>query len=174
VIVVTVVAERGAMTGFNIQDVLVKPVHSAQLLTSLRRAHLAPDARRPILVVDDHRPTLKLAERTLHQLGYRAMCCTGAEEALRVARREPPAAVVLDLLMPGLDGFEFLKRFRRSPGCRRTPVIVWTVKDLTRKEREQLEQLAQAIVSKSKGTAALVEELGAYAPLASAAVPEEA
>ena len=66
--------------------------------------------------------------------------------------------------MPGLDGFEFLTRFRRTAVGRRTPVIVWTFKDLTGEDRRQLEASAQAIVLKSQGTKALVEELAAYVP----------
>jgi protein-histidine pros-kinase len=164
VIVVTVVAEQDAAAGFHIDDMLVKPVRAEQLLSSLRRAQLPPNRVRPILVVDDDPATLKLADRRLHRLGYRAVCHTTAREALEAARREPPAAVILDLVMPDLDGFEFLTRFRQSAIGRQTPVIVWTVKDLTREERRQLEAAAQAIVLKSQGTAALVDELAAYVP----------
>ncbi|PYM75208.1 MAG: histidine kinase, partial [Candidatus Rokuibacteriota bacterium] len=162
VIVVTVVAERGAAAGFHVHDMLVKPVVVDQLLASLKRARLVPDRARPILVIDDNPRALKLAAKTLQQLGYRAVCRSDAKSALQAARESPPAAVILDLVMPEIDGFEFLKRFRRSAAGRRTPVIVWTVKDLTRKERQRLEALAQAIVVKSGGAAALVEELGAY------------
>ena len=164
VIVVTVVAERGAAAGFHIDDMLVKPVHAEQLLSSLQRAQLPPDHVRPVLVVDDDPATLKLAERRLRRLGYRAVCHTTAQDALEAAHREPPAAVILDLVMPGLDGFEFLTRFRRTAVGRRTPVIVWTFKDLTGEDRRQLEASAQAIVLKSQGTNALVEELAAYVP----------
>ena len=171
VIVVTVVAEQGAAAGFHIDDMLVKPVHAEQLLSSLQRAQLPPDHVRPILVVDDDPATLKLAERRLRRLGYRAVCHTTTEDALEAAHREPPAAVILDLVMPGLDGFEFLTRFRRTAVGRRTPVIVWTFKDLTGEDRRQLEASAQAIVLKSQGTNALVEELAAYVPSPGAVRP---
>jgi CheY-like chemotaxis protein len=61
-----------------------------------------------------------------------------------------------------MDGFEFLSRFRRTAAGRRTPVIVWTVKDLSSREREELESLAQSVVSKSAGAKALIEELETY------------
>jgi len=169
VIVVTVVAEKGAAAGFHIHDMLVKPARSEALLASLQRAQLAPGRLRPILVVDDDRATLRLAERTLRQLGYRPTCRATVTAALEAAREEPPAAVILDLVMPGLDGFEFLARFRRSAAGRHTPVIVWTFKDLTEDERRQLEASAQTIVLKAQGTRALVEELAAYVPLPVAA-----
>lgn len=77
--------------------------------------------------------------------------------------------MVLDLLMPGMDGFEFLKRFRRSRSGRGTPVIVWTDKDLTQEERVRLKRSAQAVVLKSQGTAALLEEVRTHVPLPHAA-----
>ena len=172
VIVVTVVAEKGAAAGFRVHDVLVKPVVVDHLLASLKRARLAPDDSRPILVIDDDPRALKLAGKTLQQLGYRAVCRSDAKSALQAARESPPAAVILDLMMPEIDGFEFLKRFRRTAAGRRTPVIVWTVKDLTRRERQRLEASAQAIVVKSDGGAALVEELGAYVSPGAGSGPE--
>ena len=60
---------------------------------------------------------------------------SGAEQnRLGFPRQHQPAAVVLDLLMPEMDGFEFLRIFRRTRAGRRTPVIVWTVEDLTAEE----------------------------------------
>jgi CheY-like chemotaxis protein len=115
-------------------------------------------------VVDDDPRALRLAERTLRKLGYDPICRSDAEQGLATAADVNPAAVVLDLLMPGIDGFEFLRRFRKSPQGRRTPVIVWTMKDLTRAERTKLRTTAHAVVAKAKGSAALLEELRQYVP----------
>ncbi|MBI2218760.1 MAG: response regulator [Candidatus Rokubacteria bacterium] len=164
-IVVTVVAGEGTVGGFRVHDILLKPVTEEDLLAALRRVHAAPDASRPIIVVDDDAAALKLAERVLRGLGYRALCTRDAGSALEAAAHEAPAAIILDLLMPGMDRFEFLRRFRRTATGRRTPVIVWTVKELTRKERQRLQASAQAIVAKGQGAAALMEELAAHAPL---------
>ena len=74
---------------------------------------------------------------------------------------------MLDLLMPGMDGFEFLRRFRGTESGRHTPVIVWTVKDLTAEERHRLQASAQAVVLKGAGsTAALLEQLSSLLPRA--------
>jgi len=76
-------------------------------------------------------------------------------------------AVVLDLMMPGVDGFEFLDRFRRLPDGRSTPVIVWTSKDVTADERARLRASAQAVVLKGRGQGpTLLEELQALLPRA--------
>jgi DNA-binding response OmpR family regulator len=81
---------------------------------------------------------------------------------LVAAAEEPPALVVLDLLMPEMDGFEFLRHFRSTATGRRTPVIVWTVKDLHPGEREALRASARVVVAKGDGPGALVRELEAH------------
>jgi CheY-like chemotaxis protein len=101
-------------------------------------------------------------EALLRQLGYRPLVRPDGASGLQAAVEEPPAAVVLDLLMPGMDGFEFLKRFRRMGIGRRTPVIVWTAHDLTAAVLSRLKESAQAVVEKSRGAEALLEELRAH------------
>jgi signal transduction histidine kinase/DNA-binding response OmpR family regulator len=164
VILVTIVAERGIAAGFQVHDVLHKPFRGEDLLSSLERAAVSPGVARPILVVDDDPAALKLVERTLAEMGYRAVVCSGGKDGLKAASEEPPAAVVLDLIMPDMDGVEFLRWFRAMPAGRRTPVIIWTVKDLTAQERRSLEVSVQAIVAKGAGPAALIEELRSCAP----------
>jgi CheY-like chemotaxis protein len=165
VIIITTTPEQGLGAGFPVHGVLVKPVERDTLLASVHRASVPPTGSGPILVVDDDPQSLTLAENALRQRGYRAVCRSDAEEALEAAGADPPAAVVLDLLMPEVDGFEFLRRLRWSAGGRRTPVIVWTMMDLSHAEREKLAGAAQAVVSKSEGLAALIEEIHAHVPL---------
>jgi CheY-like chemotaxis protein len=171
VVIVTVVADKGVAAGFHVHDVLIKPVPTEDLLGSLARAGVAPNEARPILVVDDDPKARKLAERALKDSGYRPLCVAGAGEGLEAAAETPPAAVVLDLLMPGIDGFAFLERFRATAVGRRTPVIVWTVKDLTGIERETLRAATQGLVLKGDGTAALLAELRDLVPLPPAPTP---
>jgi CheY-like chemotaxis protein len=104
------------------------------------------------MMVDDDRGALKLADRMLRQRGYEAVCHSTAKAALRAARQRVPAAVILDLNMPELDGFQFLEQFRRQSDTRRIPVIVWSAMELTARQRKHLHASAQAVVSKSRGT----------------------
>jgi len=155
-----VVAERGAIAGFAVQDFLPKPIDTGALLASLGRAGIRPERPGSVLVVDDDASALKLMGAALTQLGFRALCLKEGAEALRVAASSPPAAVLLDLLMPGMDGFEFLDRLRESPATRSTPVLIWTVKDLSPPEQARLSRSAQAIVRKGHGgIPALLEDL---------------
>ncbi len=162
VIIVSVVAERGVVGGFQIHDYMQKPVDGAALVASLQRAGLAPDLPGPILVVDDDGHAVRLMETMLRRLGYRTEGRLDGTSALAMAEHEPPLAVIVDLLMPGMDGFEFLKRFRRLPGCELSPAIVWTMKDLTAEDNARLHRLAQAVVAKGEPpSGGLVEQLAA-------------
>jgi PAS domain S-box-containing protein len=113
-----------------------------------------------ILVVDDDPSALRLAEATLSCIGCRIVCRPSAESALDFAHAEAPGMVVLDLIMPHTNGFEFITRFRRLPKCAHVPIIVWTVKDVSSGERERLGDSSCVFVSKSSGDAdALLAEV---------------
>ena len=166
IIVVTVVTERGAVAGFAVHDILGKPLDGTALLDSLHRARVTPERSGGVLVVDDDGASCRLMAATLAQLGYRAVTASGGEAGLRLAQQTPPTAVVLDLLMPGMDGFEFLDRLRALPACRTVPVIVWTVMDLTAEEYSRLRRSAQEVVAKGLGGASVVEALERLLPRA--------
>jgi CheY-like chemotaxis protein len=160
VVVVTVVTERGAVAGFAVHDLLAKPLDGVALLASLERAGVWHRRSGQVLVVDDDPGSLKLMATTLGQLGYASNCVANGEAGLQAAREAPPLAVVLDLLMPEMDGFEFLDRLRQVPSCRRVPVIVWTIKDLSTEEYARLRTSVQGVVTKGGGGGgSVVEEL---------------
>jgi signal transduction histidine kinase/CheY-like chemotaxis protein len=120
---------------------------------------------RTILVVDDDPAALKMASLALREMGYRPVCCADPEDALRKAESDPPGIVIVDLLMPGVDGFEFVSRFRALPAGRDVPIIVWTVKDLDADERRRLQPSITGLVSKNAGGShALVEQLRRLLP----------
>ena len=104
-----------------------------------------------VLVVDDNPAALRLMDVTLRANGYSALCFSDPAEALRAMEITPPAVVVLDLLMPHMDGFALLDRLRAMPHMRGIPVIIWTVKDLSEVERKRLLSGAQRIVFKGQG-----------------------
>jgi PAS domain S-box-containing protein len=149
VIVVSVVAERGMMAGFSVQDYLIKPVNGRNLLHAFEQARVPPRKGSKILIVDDDPAAQRLMAATLKDLGYDIHASLSGEEALAFAAVEQPLAVVLDLVMPGVDGIEFLIRFREMVGNRTVPVIIWTMKDLTSDDHRRLRQLAQAVVEKN-------------------------
>jgi signal transduction histidine kinase/DNA-binding response OmpR family regulator len=157
VVVVTVVAEKGVAKGFPVQDYLVKPIHPKALLDALKSAGAYPrDVTKRVMVVDDDAKTLKLAQVGLQASGYEVVCHNSGASALHDAAHSEFAAVVLDLVMPQMDGFEFLDRFRQIDKCRNTPVIVWTNKDITSADFERLKISAQSIALKNRDGIATV------------------
>ena len=148
VIVITVIAEGGVAAGHIVHDILAKPVAAPTLLTSLERAGVHPERKGHVLVVDDDAKATSLMVSTLTQLGYESTVAHSSSKALSIAVEDPPIAVILDLLMHDMDGFEFLDRFRRLPRCRAVPVIVWTEKNLSLVEYRRLEKAVQGIMAK--------------------------
>jgi len=161
VIVVTVVTEKEIVRGFPVQDCLAKPVSPMVLIDSLRRAGLSPTGtQKRILVIDDDPKALKIASAALRSSGYEAVCHLSGIAGLSAASQSNFSAVVLDLLMPEIDGFEFLDRFRKMPACENIPVIVWTNKDISPTEKSRLERSTQSIALKGyDGIDAVLREL---------------
>ena len=159
VIIVSVAASPANAAGLAVDDYLAKPIDPTALLESLARAGVSAD-RGAVLVVDDDPSSLRLMQATLTQLGYRSVCDSDAGTALARCVDELPAAVILDLLMPKIDGFEFVDRFRANPAHAKIPIIVWSVKDLTSEERQRLSSRSQAILHKGGG-GRLIEQVGA-------------
>ena len=86
-----------------------------------------PAGRRTVLVVDDEPTIAEVVSRYLERAGYSAATAADGLEAIRVAGERRPDLVVLDLMLPGLDGLEVLRRLREDDGAR-TPVILLTAK----------------------------------------------
>jgi CheY-like chemotaxis protein len=154
VVVLSVVAERSIVAGFSVQDYLNKPVEERALLDSLQRAGVPPDKGGSILVVDDDPAAQRLMQTALERLGHEIYCSPSGEGALEWTARRRPLAVILDLLMPGVDGFEFLRRFRADSVNQSVPVIVWTMKELDHGEQRKLRGLAQRVIAKDDWTPA--------------------
>jgi CheY-like chemotaxis protein len=94
---------------------------------------------------------------------YRVVCMSSARTALKWLEKKQPDAIILDLMMPEMDGFEFMEHFRLRSDAQSIPVVVWTVKNLTRQDRARFHASVQAVVGKGQGsTPQLLEELAAH------------
>ncbi|TLY50531.1 MAG: response regulator [Gammaproteobacteria bacterium] len=147
-VVITVV--KDGANGRGVQDLLVKPVSPEALLASLRRAGVPPEDG-AILVVDDDAPTLHMAALALIELGYRPVCEQRAADALRFIENEQPAAIVVDLIMPEMTGFELIERLRAAPNARDLPIIVWTARDLGEEDVKRLRGSGETVIAKTPG-----------------------
>lgn len=112
---------------------------------------------------DDDAQSLASKESTLKRLGYHPMCVGTRAEALAAVKQTPPAAIIVDLLMPAMKGFELLDQSRRMPAGRSVPTIAWSSRELPENERQQLRTSAQKMALRNQGdTEAMLEELRPY------------
>src|SRR6185369_11219079 len=110
---------------------LEKPIEPSRLLAALARhvksgaiERLSLVGGQRVLVVDDEPFNLKVAEARLHQAGFATVTREGGAEALDLARREPPDAILADVLMPGVDGFQLARAVREDPRLSNVPVVL--------------------------------------------------
>jgi PAS domain S-box-containing protein len=139
VIVVTVVDEPKIGLALGAAEYLVKPVDKDVLLEAVRR-YIGPGSNGPakVLVVDDEAGTRELLKEMLESDGYIPVLAASGKEALEALAGISVSAILLDLIMPEMDGFELLLRMKEDPGLRNIPVLVLTAKDLADNEIEML------------------------------------
>jgi CheY-like chemotaxis protein len=126
---------------------LTKPVDRDKL-RQLARQYAMPSGGGHALVVDDDAGIRSLFRRALSDDGWTVDEAENGAIALDLVNDRRPDLVLLDLMMPVMDGFEFVMHFRKREGCMATPIIVVTAKDLGRDEREQLLGGVERIVEK--------------------------
>ena len=139
VIVVTVVDEPKIGLALGAAEYLVKPVDKDVLLETVRR-YIGPGSNGPakVLVVDDEAGTRELLKEMLESDGYITVLAANGKDALEALSRISVSAILLDLMMPEMDGFEMLMRLKEDAGLRNIPVMVLTAKDLADNEVEML------------------------------------
>jgi CheY-like chemotaxis protein/two-component sensor histidine kinase len=125
----------------------IKPVHPAWLLGTLNRL-LDRGAGRRVLVIDDDEISRYLVRNHLAGTAFDVREAIGPVEGLRDARAERPDAIVLDLVMPEMSGFDVLARLKEDPATMDIPVVVLTSKALSDEERRRLAPHALRILSK--------------------------
>ncbi len=145
VVVVSIVGDRSVALGLGAAELVSKPVDRERLASIIKR-YVRPPAS--ILVVDDDEGSCDLVRRTIESHGCAVKCAENGRVALERLATERPAAIVLDLMMPELDGFELLERLAEDPELRAIPVIVTTAKTLTPDDRRRLNGRVQQILQK--------------------------
>jgi signal transduction histidine kinase/DNA-binding response OmpR family regulator len=144
VIIVSSVEDRAKAFHLGADDYMLKPVERAPLLEKLRRL---AGAKSILLIDDDERDRYLLKQQLREFKGVIREACDGLE-GIREAVKEKPSAIILDLSMPGMSGFEVLEALKASSATQDIPVVICTSRVLTDPERLQLESKAAAILGK--------------------------
>ncbi len=141
IIVVSVVDERGKGFALGASDYLNKPVHREELIAAIQRLDISSNLKGAgvkILAIDDDPMALELTGAILKTEGYQILSATGGEEGITLAKAELPELIILDLLMPGVDGFAVVEELHNDPATRGIPIVVLTSKQLTTEEKKRL------------------------------------
>jgi len=156
VIMLTIVDDKQTGYALGASDYLTKPIDRARLLSVLERY------RRdlPVLVVDDDASVRQLLRRTLEADGYAVVEAQNGRVALEVLERGVPGVMLLDLMMPELDGFGVVSALREREAWRGIPVVIVTAKDLTAEERAWLNLSVVRVLEKGgRGAEKLLAEV---------------
>jgi PAS domain S-box-containing protein len=161
VVIVSMTEDRHLGVTLGAADFLVKPVERNRLCEAVARAvahRIQPQQPATVLVVDDEAATRELLHELLSSEGYTVLQAAGGRAALDTIYKAPPDAVILDLLMPEISGFEVLRCLRELPPPQEMPIIVFTAGDLSEEERAMLKAHTSALIPKT-GKQELLREL---------------
>jgi PAS domain S-box-containing protein len=147
VVLLSVVEDRNMGFALGATEYLTKPIDRKRLVTILKD-YVPSDGGAPVLVVEDDEPTRTLLRRALQKEGRKVMEAENGRIALNRIADQRPSLILLDLMMPDMDGFEFLDALREDHDRRGIPVIVITAKTLTEEDRQRLNGGVQSVVQK--------------------------
>ena len=154
VVVASIVADTGKGLALGAVDALQKPVPARMLRSVLQRLHLldasGDGCASPVLVVDDEPQALEVVGSLLAANGCTSLCARDGREALSMARAHKPRLIILDLLMPGMSGFEVLAALRADDATAGIPVVVLTAMELDAAQRSALQDQTCSVVRKSR------------------------
>jgi len=139
VIVVSMLDERGRGFALGAAEYLVKPVGKEQLLAALYRAAAMPERKHTVVAIDDDPLAIELVRASLEPEGWTVLGAATGQDGLALIRERQPSAVLLDLLMPGMDGFEVVEALRADPDTKSVPVVILTSKSMTQQDKERLQ-----------------------------------
>jgi CheY-like chemotaxis protein len=144
----TIVDERTMGYSLGASEYMTKPVDRTRLVELVRRFTAQTDDE-IVLVVDDDADVRAIVKVTVEKTGLKTAEAVNGQEALDwLAAHRNPALILLDLMMPVMDGFEFLERVRANPATSHVPIVVLTAKDLTDTERRLINERTLLVLTK--------------------------
>jgi PAS domain S-box-containing protein len=137
VIMLTIVDDQNMGYSLGATDYLTKPIDRDRLTAILKR-HVGQEHSRSVLIVEDDADTREVTRRVLELGGWSVVEAENGRVGLERLASIRPGVILLDLMMPEMDGFEFVSELRKNPEWKSIPVVVVTAKDLTSEDRARL------------------------------------
>ena len=147
VVMLTFVDNKNLGYALGASDYLTKPIQRERLLAVLEKYRRHPQPG-PVLVVEDDPDTQEILRRLLEKEGCQVIAAENGRVALERLAESRPMLILLDLMMPEMDGFQFIDRVRQHENWRTIPIVVVTAKDLTKEDRLRLNGYVQEIIRK--------------------------
>jgi CheY-like chemotaxis protein len=159
VVIVSVMSDQQEGLRLGAVDYLTNPIDPLRLVSAVNRVLHGPGK---VLVVDDDRDTRDLLQTALAQRGFDVVLTASGKRALTLARQEQPNLILLDLKLPGLDGYEVLQRLKNSVDTADIPVVVITgsLTDEELKRQKVLSLGAARFMTKPFAVNELADEIG--------------
>jgi CheY-like chemotaxis protein len=159
VIMITMADDRSTGYALGASDYLTKPIDRERLAASVRRYRQGTQG---VLVVEDDDDTREMMVRTLGNDGWTVRAAANGRLALDRVRESVPELILLDLMMPEMDGFEFIAHLRENEAWRSIPVVVLTAKDITPEDHLRLQGNVRKVFRKASFSRdELIEEIRA-------------
>ena len=152
VVIISIVADRNKGFALGAAAVMQKPISRYELYESLVDLGLFPVSEGhplKVLIVDDDPKAVELIVIRIRGLATTVLCAHGGLEAIDAARRELPDLIVLDLMMPDVNGFDVVDALKLRPDTARIPIVVVTAKQITSEDRTALNGFVTSIMEKA-------------------------
>ena len=147
VIMLTIVDDKQMGFALGAADYFTKPIDFQRLHTVLEK-YRKPAGHQTVLVIEDDASAREMLRRTLEKDGWQVAEAQNGKVGLEKLDEAAPALILLDLMMPEMDGFEFMDALRTRGDAKRIPVIVITAKDLTEEDHRRLNGGVERIIQK--------------------------
>ena len=150
VVIISMSDNRELGIALGADDYFVKPIDRERLISRIEALAATPFHAPPrrLLVIDDDEAVHQMLSEDLSEHGFHLERAYSGEEGLASARRSMPDVVVLDLMMPGMSGFEVADALKASPDTASVPIVILTCRDLSSSDRERLKTKISGFVQK--------------------------
>jgi signal transduction histidine kinase/CheY-like chemotaxis protein len=150
VVIISRVDERELGVALGADDYFVKPVDRDRLLARVRQLTTTDQSKTRLLLIDDDTTLHELLDDELTRLGYTIESAFNGESGFAAAKSNAPDVIILDLMMPGMSGFEVAGLLKDEPSTARIPILVLTSKEISADDRRELQSKVAACVQKGK------------------------